>query len=377
MTQSVSNDYRWMAKAIKLAQQGRYTTTPNPRVGCVIVNDDNQQVGEGYHLKAGTPHAEIHALNQAQEQARGATAYVTLEPCSHFGRTPPCADALIKAGVRRVVVAMTDPNPNVSGNGIARLQQAGIEVTSEIMAGEAAALNAGFIKRMVTGKPRITAKLAISLDGKIALENGESQWITGPDARRDVQRHRASSCGILTGSGTVKADNPSLLVRAGEARFNRYPSDTLRQPVRIVIDAEDKLGDDYQLFRDGYPTYLATTVKRADSDKQGYRLELPARHGKVDLNALAESLGAMQLNDVWVEAGPDLVGALLMAGEVDELICYQASTLLGNNARSMVTLPAFSTLAQAVQLQLLSVTHIGNDVKLHYRVMSNPSPQQD
>ncbi len=377
MTQSVDIDYQWMAKAIQLAKQGRYTTTPNPRVGCVIVNDENQLVGQGYHIRAGTPHAEIHALNEAQARASGATAYVTLEPCSHFGRTPPCADALIGAGIKRVVVAMTDPNPNVSGNGIARLQNAGIAVTTDVMASEAAELNPGFIKRMVTGKPLIRAKLAISLDGKIALQNGHSQWITGPDARRDVQRHRASSCGILTGSGTVKADDPSLLVRTNEARFGDYPTETIRQPVRIVVDADDRLGDRYQCFQDGYPTYLATTVKKPDSDKSGYRLELPARQGKVDLNALIESLGAMQLNEVWVEAGPDLVGALLMAGEVDELICYQASKLLGDKARSMVTLPTFSSLTQTPQLHLLSVTHVGNDVKLHYRVMSETARQQD
>ena len=363
--------------AIKLARRGLYTTTPNPRVGCVIVDSDNNLVGQGYHIQAGTPHAEIHALNQAKENARGATAYVTLEPCSHYGRTPPCANALIDAGIARVVVAMTDPNPNVSGNGIVRLQEAGIEVVTDIMAAEAATLNPGFIKRMVTGKPLVRVKLAISLDGKIALENGVSQWITGPDARRDVQRHRAASCAILTGSGTVRADDPRLLVRPDQAQLTDYPTESLRQPVRVVVDAADTRGQDYRCFQDGYPTYLATTVRQPDSHGNGYRLELPEKAGKVDLSALIQSLGAMQFNEIWVEAGPGLAGALLMAGEVDELICYQASKLLGDKARSMVTLPNFSSLAETPRLSLLDVSHVGDDVKLHYQVTPATSSQQE
>lgn len=375
MTGIINTDYAWMAKAIQLARRGLFTTTPNPRVGCIIVDDDNNLVGQGYHIQAGTPHAEIHALKQAKHKAKGATAYVTLEPCSHFGRTPPCADALVDAGVTRVVVAMTDPNPNVSGNGISRLQDAGIDVVTGIMAAEAAALNPGFIKRMVTGKPLVRVKLAVSLDGKIALENGVSQWITGPDARRDVQRHRAASCAVLTGSGTVSADDPSLLVRPHEAQLSDYPLESIRQPVRVVVDGADALGQGYQCFRDGYPTYLATTVKHPDSEGNGYRLALPANNGKVDLSALMRELGAMQLNEVWVEAGPGLTGALLTAGEVDELICYQASKLLGDKARSMVTLPNFASLAETPDLSLLNVKHVGNDVKLHYQVTPPASSQ--
>ncbi|GGW85866.1 bifunctional diaminohydroxyphosphoribosylaminopyrimidine deaminase/5-amino-6-(5-phosphoribosylamino)uracil reductase RibD [Alteromonas halophila] len=368
MTRTLTSHYRWMAKAIRLARQGRNTTSPNPRVGCIIVDDNDTQIGAGYHIQAGTPHAEIHALKQAGSQARGATVYVTLEPCSHYGRTPPCANALIDAGVRCVVVAMTDPNPNVSGNGIRRLQEAGIEVVTDIMAAEAADLNPGFIKRMVTGKPRVRVKMATSLDGKIALENGVSQWITGPDARRDVQRYRAQSCAIVTGSGTVKADNPSLLVRPEEAQLSDYPLDTIRQPIRVVVDAADALGRDYQCFQDGYPTYLATITRQADSEGNAYRLELPAANGKLDLSALMSELGAMQINEVWVEAGPGLVGALFMAEEVDELICYQAGKLLGDKARSMVNFPSFSSLSSTPSLSLMDVRSVGDDIRLHYRV---------
>ena len=221
LNSSPATDEFWMAKAIQLAAKGRYTTSPNPRVGCVIVKHD-QCIGQGYHIQAGTPHAEVHALVAAGDNARDATAYVTLEPCSHTGRTPPCADALIKAGVARVVVAMTDPNPQVSGSGIERIKAAGIAVTQDVLTSQARALNPGFIKRMQHGLPWVRVKLGVSLDGKIALANGASQWITGPAARRDVQRLRAQSCAIITGSGTVIADNPSMLVRPEQAEFSIF-----------------------------------------------------------------------------------------------------------------------------------------------------------
>ncbi|HBI77768.1 MAG TPA: bifunctional diaminohydroxyphosphoribosylaminopyrimidine deaminase/5-amino-6-(5-phosphoribosylamino)uracil reductase RibD, partial [Alteromonas macleodii] len=327
---TVKNDYFWMAKAIQLAQQGRFTTSPNPRVGCVIVDENNQLLGQGYHIQAGTPHAEVHALRQASnarpQGAKGATAYVTLEPCSHFGRTPPCAVALVEAKVARVVIAMTDPNPNVCGNGISILQEAGIEVVSEVMAAEAAALNPGFIKRMLTGKPFVRVKLGISLDGKIALQNGVSQWITGAEARRDVQQYRAQSCVVLTGSGTVKADNPSLLVREQEAQFTNYPLEHIRQPARVVVDSKSKLTRDYTLFNDGNITFTATSQAHPDTATQHY-LQLDEKDGKLDLHALMSALGDKQYNEVWVEAGPGLAGALLQEGLVDELICYQAPKL--------------------------------------------------
>lgn len=367
---TVKNDYFWMAKAIQLAQKGRFTTSPNPRVGCVIVDENNQLLGQGYHVQAGTPHAEVHALRQASNArsngAKGATAYVTLEPCSHFGRTPPCANALIEAQVARVVVAMTDPNPNVCGNGINMLQAAGIEVVSDVMAAEAAALNPGFTKRMLTGKPFVRVKLGISLDGKIALQNGVSQWITGPEARRDVQRYRAQSCAVLTGSGTVAADNPSLLVREKEAKLENYPLEHIRQPARIVVDSQSKLNRDFNLFNDGHVTFTATLQAHPDTSV-GHYIQVDEKDGKVDLHGLMSALGDRQYNEVWVEAGPGLAGALLQEGLVDELICYQAPKLLGDKGVSMVNLPAFTALNQSISLSLIENRQVGNDIKLIFR----------
>tara|TARA_A200000159_G_scaffold66838_1_gene61835 strand:- start:692 stop:1831 length:1140 start_codon:yes stop_codon:yes gene_type:complete len=367
---TVKNDYYWMAKAIQLANKGRFTTSPNPRVGCVIVDEDSQLLGQGYHIQAGTPHAEVHALRQAaharSEGAKGATAYVTLEPCSHFGRTPPCAKALVEAQVARVVIAMTDPNPNVCGNGISMLQEAGIEVVSEVMAAEAAALNPGFIKRMLTGKPFVRVKLGISVDGKIALQNGVSQWITTPEARRDVQHYRAQSCVVLTGSGTVKADNPSLLVRGKEAQFDDYPLEHVRQPARVVVDSKSTLSRDFALFNDGNMTFTATSQAHPDTASQHY-LQLDEKDGKLDLHALMLALGDKQFNEVWVEAGPGLAGALLQEGLVDELICYQAPKLLGDKGVSMVNLPAFTALNQSISLSLIENRQVGNDIKLIFR----------
>ena len=367
---TVKNDYFWMAKAIQLAQQGRFTTSPNPRVGCVIVDENNQLLGQGYHIQAGTPHAEVHALRQASnarpQGAKGATAYVTLEPCSHFGRTPPCAIALVEAKVERVVIAMTDPNPNVCGSGISILQEAGIEVVSEVMAAEAAALNPGFIKRMLTGRPFVRVKLGISLDGKIALQNGVSQWITGAEARRDVHQYRAQSCVVLTGSGTVQADNPSLLVREKEAQFEKYPLDHIRQPARVVVDSKSKLSRDYTLFNDGNITFTATSQAHPDTATQHY-LQLDEKDGKLNLHSLMSALGDKQYNEVWVEAGPGLAGALLQEGLVDELICYQAPKLLGDKGVSMVNLPAFTSLNECISLSLIENRQVGNDIKLIFR----------
>ncbi len=369
MSQAIKTDYQWMAEAILLARRGLYTTSPNPRVGCIVLDANGTKVGEGFHIEAGSPHAEVHALRQAGEMARGGTAYVTLEPCSHFGRTPPCANALIEAGVARVVVAMTDPNPNVSGNGIQRLQDHGIDVVTDVMAAEAAALNPGFIKRMMTGKPFVRLKLGVSLDGKIALANGVSQWITGPEARRDVQIFRAQSCAILTGSGTAAADDPSLLVRPSEAGFSAYPTEKIRQPVRVVVDSNRKLSANLQLFTDSEPTYIATTERPAETENVAHLLSLPEENGKVALSKLIERLGDMQFNEVWVEAGPGLAGALLDAGEVDELIVYQAPKLLGDKARSMVELPAFSELSETISLQRTDIRQIGEDIRMTFNVL--------
>jgi len=367
---TIKNDYKWMARAIQLAKKGWYTTSPNPRVGCVIVDENNECIGEGFHVQAGTPHAEVHALAQAKQArkqgAKGATAYVTLEPCSHYGRTPPCAEALVNAQVARVVVAMTDPNPNVSGNGIRKLQDAGIEVVSDVMAAEAATLNLGFIKRMLTGKPYVRAKLGISLDGKIALQNGVSQWITGPEARRDVQSYRAQSCVVLTGSGTVKADDPSLLVRGSEAQFKAYPLEVIRQPARVIIDSNDAIRGDYQILNDGHTTFIATPTAHPDTASQKY-LQVAENAGKVNLESLMQAFGDKQFNEVWVEAGPGLVGALLEHQLVDELICYQAPKILGDKGQSMVTLPAFTSLDQSISLTLIENRQVGNDIKFIFR----------
>ena len=367
---TIENDYKWMARAIQLAKKGWYTTSPNPRVGCVIVDENNALIGEGFHVQAGTPHAEVHALAQAKQTraqgAQGATAYVTLEPCSHYGRTPPCAEALVNSQVARVVVAMTDPNPNVSGNGIRKLQDAGIDVVSDVMAAEAAALNPGFIKRMLTGKPYVRVKLGISLDGKIALQNGVSQWITGPEARRDVQSYRAQSCAVLTGSGTVKADDPSLLVRISEAQFNAYPLEVIRQPARVIVDSNDAIRGDYQILNDGHTTFIATPTAHPDTASQQY-LQVSDNAGKVNLEALMQALGDKQFNEVWVEAGPRLVGALFEHNLVDELICYQAPKILGDKGQSMVTLPAFTSLDQSISLTLIENRQVGNDIKFIFR----------
>ncbi len=367
-----STDEYWMALAIRQAKQGLFTTSPNPRVGCVIVKD-NQLIGAGAHLQAGTPHAEVHALRHAADNARGATAYVTLEPCSHTGRTPPCAEALVKANVARVVVAMTDPNPLVSGRGIKRLQDAGISVTQGVLTSQAEALNPGFIKRMTTGRPWIRAKLACSLDGKIALSNGASQWITGPAARQDVQRFRAQSCAVLTGSGTVKADNPSLLVRPEQAQFTHYPLSECRQPLRVVIDTEHQLSPNLAMFNDGSPVLL---VVRGESEQQFsgdvsvISAKIDASSNKVSLPWLLDGLGRRGLNEIWVEAGAGLAGALLADGLVDELIVYQAPKVLGNKGISMLALPDYQQINDAPHLKMTDLRHIAEDIRMTYRVVS-------
>ncbi|WP_018982964.1 bifunctional diaminohydroxyphosphoribosylaminopyrimidine deaminase/5-amino-6-(5-phosphoribosylamino)uracil reductase RibD [Salinimonas chungwhensis] len=364
---SVEQDYFWMAQAIRLAQKGDFTTSPNPRVGCIILNHNGDKVGEGWHLRAGSPHAEVYALHQAGEQAIGGTAYVTLEPCSHHGRTPPCAQALIAANVQRVVVAMTDPNPQVSGRGLQMLQQAGIEVTCDILAAEAARLNPGFIKRMIKAKPWVTVKLAISLDGKIALANGKSQWITGPEARQDVQRYRARSCAVLTGSGTARTDNPSLLVRPQQANIPDYPLPDIRQPVRVVLDNNKALSPDLQLFTDGHITWRVTANTHI---LEANDIPVDSIAGKLDIGQMLEILAAKNINQLFVEAGPGLAGALLEAQEVDELVIYQAPKILGHHAQSMVRLADFSSLSEAIDLRLQSQRMIGNDLKMVFQVVS-------
>lgn len=361
-----------MSLALGLAKRGMYTTTPNPRVGCVIVNASGEVVGKGAHLKAGEPHAEVFALREAAEKAAGATAYVTLEPCSHTGRTPPCADALIKANVSRVVIANVDPNPSVDGGGIAKLKKAGIEVQTGILDKQASALNKGFFKRMRSGLPYTRIKLAASIDAKTALSNGVSQWITGPEARQDVQRYRASSCVVLTGAGTVLADNPSLLVREEQAQLDDYPDLPLRQPLRVVVQGKRELPSHLQLFTDGQRTHVIHTEDRAQRDtlhsEQAHYSEYICQETN-KCSQLRETflhLGKQSYNDAWVEAGARLSGAIIEAGLADELIVYLAPKLLGNASKPLLNLPEYEKLNQVPQLSLQDCSQVGSDVRLTY-----------
>lgn len=352
-----------MAQALHLARQGLYTTTPNPRVGCVIVKN-NQFVGAGAHLKAGEPHAEVYALRQAGAQAEGADIYVTLEPCSHHGRTPPCVEAVIAAKPRRVIIAMQDPNPLVAGRSVAALRALGIEVVVGVMEHEARALNSGFICRMTRGLPYVRSKIAASLDGRTALNNGKSQWITGEQARRDVQHWRAQSCAILTGIGTVLADNPSMTVRLG---------DVTRQPLRIIVDSrlqtpvDSKMLDPVTLKHS--PVLIAYAEDRnqcADRLQQaGAELvHLADSDNKVDLKALLQVLAQRGINDVLVEAGQALNGALLHAGLIDEFVFYYASKLMGDAAKAMFAMPELTEMQQAIDLQIIDIRQVGQDIRL-------------
>ncbi|MFC3094768.1 bifunctional diaminohydroxyphosphoribosylaminopyrimidine deaminase/5-amino-6-(5-phosphoribosylamino)uracil reductase RibD [Alteromonas sediminis] len=360
-------DKKWMALAIDLAWQGCYTTSPNPNVGCVIVSSDGNLVGQGAHLKAGEAHAEVHALRDAGKQAKGATAFVTLEPCSHTGRTPPCANALVNAGVKRVVVANVDPNPLVAGRGIKKLNEHGIETVTGVLADKAALLNRGFFKRMKQGKPFVSLKLAASMDGRIALSNGQSKWITGPEARRDVQRFRAKSCAILTGSGTVRADDPSLLIRPEQAQIDDYPNLPIRQPARYVIDSTGSLPDTFQIFNDGHKTIVFTTKEVTTPGSIEYcRVKQVGNH--VDLDAMLMELGKREVNQLWVESGATLAGQLLSQQLVDELIIYLAPKLLGDQGLPMLKLPQYSHLAECPELWLKDLTLVGQDVRLTYHL---------
>ena len=353
-----ADDYRWMSRAIELAERGLFTTTPNPRVGCVIVRD-GCVVGEGWHARAGEPHAEVHALAMASDAARGATAYVTLEPCAHHGRTPPCAEALVKAGVARVVTAMEDPNPLVAGRGLDILRAAGIEVIAGVQETLARELNIGFISRMSRGRPWLRLKAAATLDGKTALDNGLSQWITGDDARRDAHRWRARSCAVLTGIGTVRDDDPQLNVRA-------IPTE--RQPLRIVVDARLETPLNARLL-DGGPVLIAAAVDNPERiaalQRRGADVViLPNAGGKVDLSALLLELGRRGINEVLAESGFKLNGSLLREGCVDELILYLAPALVGDAARGLFNLPALSSLNDKRQLSFHDVRQVGRDLRI-------------
>jgi diaminohydroxyphosphoribosylaminopyrimidine deaminase / 5-amino-6-(5-phosphoribosylamino)uracil reductase len=366
--QVTSQDIEWMTRALRLAARGLYTTSPNPRVGCVIVNH-GQVVGEGAHLKAGEPHAEVHALRAAGEQARGATAYVTLEPCSHFGRTPPCADALVNAGVSRVVVAMQDPNPLVAGNGIARLQVQGIAVTVGVCEAQALALNPGFVLRMTQQQPYVRLKVAASLDGRTALANGDSQWITSAAARRDVHHWRAQSCAIVTGIASILKDDSSLTVREVK---------TPRQPLRVIVDSQLRIPIDAKVLQDGN---ALVAYAQGDAAKlevlqvMGVRtLHAPdslapnAAQAQVDLAVLMQALTALPCNEVLIEAGATLSGAFLQSGLVDELLLYYAPKLMGHTARGMFALPELTQMSAVRDLHILDVRQFGQDLRIQAKL---------
>jgi len=353
-----------------LARRGRYTTRPNPNVGCVIVDANGVIVGEGWHQRAGGPHAEVHAWRMAGDKARGATAYVTLEPCSHYGRTPPCANGLIAQGLKRVVIAMTDPNPQVAGRGIAMLQAAGIDVCSGLLADEARKLNPGFLSRMERGRPYVTVKLAASLDGKTALANGESKWITGPAAREDVQRLRALSCAVVTGIDTVLADDPSMNVRYQQLGYlqQKLDEDELIQPLRVVLDSRCRMpatahmlalpGQTLLVSCQAYPAEFMRTLP-----ENVQCLQLPNVAGHVDLNALLQYLGA-SCNSVLVEAGATLCGAFISNALADALVLYQAPKILGASGRNLLQLPQYQQLSDIPSLQLIEQRKVGVDNRL-------------
>ena len=350
------DDIRYMAQALRLARFGLNTTSPNPRVGCVLVRD-GQVISEGWHQRAGEAHAEADALKRAGESARGATAYVTLEPCSHHGRTPPCADALIAAGVARVVCASEDPNPQVAGKGIARLKDAGVEVRSGVLASEAIELNAGFFSRMQRGRPRVVCKMAMSLDGRTAMVSGESKWITGDAARTDVQRLRARSCAVVTGAGTVLADDPRLDVREAS-----------RQPLRVVVDSALRTP---AMARVLSPPGAALLAYVTDPEAKAVSLQaagamlmrVPGEDGRVALHALLAALADRGCNEVLLESGATLAGAFAQAGLIDEYKFYMAPLLLGSSARPLLELP-FTQMAERMALRITAIDAVGDDWRI-------------
>jgi diaminohydroxyphosphoribosylaminopyrimidine deaminase/5-amino-6-(5-phosphoribosylamino)uracil reductase len=354
-----------MQRACELALQGLNSTTPNPRVGCVLVDAEGNLIAEGFHRKAGEAHAEVDALRKAGEAARGCTAYVTLEPCNHQGRTGACSEALIAAGIAQLVYGMEDPNPLVSGKGLERLRAAGIQVRGPVLEAQVRALNPGFIQRMTTGRPWIRCKLAMSLDGRTAMASGESFWITGELARADVQQWRARSCAIVTGIASVLKDDPALTVRGAE--FGDEP----RQPLRVVVDSRLRTPPEARLLRMPGTTAIATCA--FNRPQMGVEIwGMPSIAGAVDLNALLRKLAERDCNEVLVEAGPTLAGSFLRAGLIDELIIYAAPKLLGSSARPLFDLP-LSFMAEAVQLEIDDVRRIGEDWRFLARVRSPQS----
>lgn len=361
-------DQRFMARALQLARLGLYTTHPNPRVGCVLVRDGSP-VGEGYHRRAGEPHAEPNALTDAGAKALGATAYVTLEPCCHQGRTPACTEALIAAGVSRVVAAMEDPNPRVAGAGFSQLRQAGIEVVQGVMEAQSAALNPGFIKRMRIGRPYVRCKLAMSLDGRTAMQDGESQWITGSAARLDVQRLRARSDAIVTGIGTVLADDPALNVRIdGGSDPAIADGDEWRQPLRVVLDSGLRMPSTAKMIRLKGKTLVVALTGGPNQrllETAGAEVALlPGDGGRIDLGMLLDQLGRRQINEVLIESGSTLAGSFLAAGLVDELVIYAAPHIMGDDARGLFRLPGLKRMRDRIGLDITDLRMVGKDIRI-------------
>lgn len=362
-------DEFYMARALQLAERGLYTTEPNPRVGCVLVRDD-QVIGEGWHQRAGEGHAEVEALANVTGSAAGATAYVTLEPCSHQGKTGPCCDALINAGIKRVVAAMQDPNPLVAGNGFKRMAATGIDIKCGVLEAQARALNPGFIKRMETGLPYVRIKLAMSVDGRTAMDSGESQWITGPAARSDVQKLRARSSAIVTGVGTVLHDDPSMTVRAEQlglasCKYVSTADIVRRQPLRVVLDSAFKTPATAKIVNLPGETWLVGAQPLPAQGIGNAELKtLAGNDGHIDLAELLKELAASGCNEVLVEAGAVLSGAFLQAGLVDEMVIYMAPKLLGSSARPLMMLPGMEKMADQIGLDIRDVRSVGDDWRI-------------
>jgi len=363
----MSEHIPYMARAIQLAKQGLYTTDPNPRVGCVIVKD-GIIVGEGYHVRAGEGHAEVNALAMANEKAKGATAYVTLEPCSHYGRTPPCSDGLIKAGIRQVVCAMEDPNPEVSGRGFEKLRNAGIEVITGVLEQDAYDLNPGFIKRMKTGLPFVRIKIASSLDGRTAMANGTSQWITGPAARQDVQRYRARSSAIITGIESIVHDDSSLTVRPDELGIapELAQQAAQKQPLRVVLDSHGRITSQHKVVNQPGQTLVCV---RHGVQLPNFVESLALNHDAdgLDLRALLQELGLRQCNEVLVETGAKLAGSFIRLGLVDEVLHYMAPCLLGSDARPVFELK-IQEMANKYSVKITDTRMLADDIRMTYRI---------
>jgi diaminohydroxyphosphoribosylaminopyrimidine deaminase/5-amino-6-(5-phosphoribosylamino)uracil reductase len=361
MASFAAEDHEFMARALRLARRGIYTAHPNPRVGCVLVHD-GAVVGEGWHRQTGEVHAEINAIESAGDAARGSTAYVTLEPCSHHGKTPPCSDALIDAGVAKVVYAMADPNPEVSGSAV--LESAGLAVIGGVMESQASELNRGFVSRMNRGRPFVRLKIAASLDGRTAMASGESQWITGPESRADVQRLRAESGAILTGVGTVIDDDPSLTVRDESIDTGG------RQPLRAVVDSGLRMSPNSTMLKlDGDTlVFCCNDSNREALESAGAEVVmLPTGGDRVDLSAVLANLGSRNVNDVLAECGPTLAGALLEARLVDELVIYQAAHIMGSETRGLAVTPGWQKLKERLPLEITDIRKTGRDIRITAR----------